>query len=166
MRTKDRLQRWLIGSRPRRTLLRAVLVALVAVILFGWILRPAWIDGESMAPTIRDRTLRLACLLRYTRHDAQPGDIVLVRLAGRRVMYLKRVLATGGERIEFRQGNLWVNGELRPEPYVRYQGNWTFAEIELAEDEFFVAGDNRAMPLHTHAAGVIRRERIEGGLLF
>ncbi len=166
MRTKDIIQRLLIGRRPWRTLLRTVLVALVAVFLFGRVLRPAIIDGESMAPTIRNRTLRLAYLLRYTRHDPQPGDIVLVRLAGRRVMYLKRVLATGGNRIEFRQGNLWVNGELRPEPYVHYQGDWTFAEIELAEDELFVAGDNRAMPLHAHSAGVIHRERIEGGLLF
>lgn len=160
------IQRLLVGRRPRRTLLRTVVVALASVMLFGWVVRPAMIDGESMAPTIRNRTVRLAYLLRYRRRDPQPGDIVLVRLAGRRVMYLKRILATGGDRIEFRQGDLWVNGEHRPEPYVRYQGAWTFTGIELADDEFFVAGDNRAMPLHAHTAGVIRRERIEGGLLF
>lgn len=160
------LRRLIIGRHPRRTMLRAMMVALAASLIFGLVLRPAWIDGESMAPTIRNRTIRFALPLRYYRNDPQPGDIVLVRMAGRRIMYLKRVLAAGGERIEFRRGALLVNGQVRPEPYVQYQGDWTFDGIELADGEFFVAGDNRALPLHSHAAGVVRRERIAGGLWF
>ena len=155
-----------VGRHPRRTAVRAVLLALVASLVFGLVLRPARVDGESMAPTVRDRSLRFVSLLRYARRDPQPGDIVAVRLAGRRVMYLKRVLATGGDRIAFSNGVLRVNSDVRPEPYVRFHGDWTFEETELAADEFFVAGDNRALLPPAHVAGAVRRDRIAGGLLY
>lgn len=155
-----------VGRHPRRTVVRAGLVALVASLVFGLVLRPAWVDGVSMAPTVRDRTLRFVFLFRYAWSDPRPGDIVVVRMAGRRVMYLKRVLATGGDRIAFANGALRVNGVVQPEPYVRFHGDWTFEETELAADEFFVAGDNRALPLPEHVAGAVRRDRIEGGLLY
>ncbi len=154
------------GRDPRRTMLRAALVGLVALLVFGLVWRPALVDGESMAPTVRDRSLRFVSLLRYARRDPQPGDIVAVRMAGRRVMYLKRVLATGGDRIAFSNGVVRVNGTVRAEPYVRFQGNWTFEEMTLAKDEFFVAGDNRALAPPAHVAGAVRRDRIAGGLLY
>ncbi len=154
------------GRHPRRTALRAALIALVASLVFGRVWRPAWVAGESMAPTVPDRSFRFVALLRYARRDPQPGDIVAVRMAGRRVMYLKRVLATGGDRIAFSNGVLRVNGVVRPEPYVQFHGDWTFAETTLAADEFFVAGDNRALPPPAHVAGAVRRDRIAGGLLY
>jgi len=46
-------------------------------------------------------------------------DIVIIRLAGRKVMLLKRVVAFGGETVEFRQGQLYINGKLLDEPYVK-----------------------------------------------
>ncbi len=157
-------QRLIIGRSPRRTALRTVLLAVTASLFFGRVLRPAWVHGESMAPTIRNQTLHFVYLLRYACHDPQPGEIVAVRMAGRRIMYLKRVLATGGDRIEFRNGQLWINGVIRPEPYVYYTGAWTINAIHLADDEYFVAGDNRAEPLHAHVAGIVQRQRIVGGL--
>ena len=35
----------------------------------------------------------------------------------------------------------------------------------LGADEYFVAGDNRSVPLGEHLAGVVRRRRIAGRLL-
>lgn len=160
------IRRVVAGRDPRRTALRTVLVALVAFLVFGRIWRPAWVDGESMAPTVADRSLRFISLLRYARRDPQRGDIVVVRLAGGRVMYLKRVLATGGDRIAFSNGVLRVNGEVWPEPYVRLPGDWTFDEMTLEPDAFFVAGDNRSLLPPAHVAGAVQRDRIAGGLLY
>jgi signal peptidase I len=90
--------------------------------------------------------------------------VVLVRLGRGRIMYLKRVLAVPGETLAFDRGRLLVNGVERPEPYVRHQGLWTSRAYTLEEDEFFVAGDNRAMSMEAHATGVADRRRIAGGV--
>ena len=38
--------------------------------------------------------------------------------------------------------------------------------IAAGPDEYFVAGDNRAVPLPAHMAGLTRRSEISGGLLW
>lgn len=154
------------GRHPKRTLRRALALAAVSGWFFGFVLRPVRVAGESMAPTVKNESLRFALLLRYRFGEPRRGDIVVIRMAGRRVMYLKRVLAVGGDRVAFESGILRVNGEPRPEPYVVFEGNWAVPELELAGNEFFVAGDNRREPLARHAAGVVTRDRIAGGLLY
>jgi hypothetical protein len=59
---------------------------------------------------------------------------------------------------------LWVDGVLRPEPYVKRVGDWTAGEIRLGPGEYLVAGDNRGTPMELHAAGVTTRDRIVGRL--
>lgn len=117
-----------------------------------------------MEPTVRDRTFRFGLLAAYAWDEPRTGDIVMVRMAGRRVMYLKRILAVPGEAAQFRAGELWVNGERRPEPYVRLTGAWQTEPIPLGAEEYLVAGDNRSAPLSQHMAGVTTRGRIEGRL--
>ena len=139
-------------------------MAVVCLGFFGWVLRPVRIDGISMEPTVHDGTFRFGWLLAYARGNPQVGDIVMVRMAGRRVMYLKRILAVPGETAQFRAGDLWVDGARRPEPYVRLAGRWQTDPVALGVGEYLVAGDNRSAPLSQHAAGVTTRDRIVGRL--
>ncbi len=161
------LRRLLIGRDYRKTLLRALILAVLCVLVFRFWLRPALVSGASMEPTIPDRGLHLINLLAYA-GPAEPerGDIVAIEGAGVRVMYLKRVLALPGERVAFRQGDLFVNGDRIPETYVPSGGNWTIDEITLDGDEYFVAGDNRNTSATDHVMGVVSRRHIRGRLLF
>ena len=156
--------RWIVGARPRRTLVRTAVLAVVCLVVFGLVLRPVRVSGISMEPTVHDGTFRFGLLTAYAFAEPRVGDIVMVRLAGRRVMYLKRILATPGETAQFRAGGLWVDGALRPEPYVRLAGEWQTDPIPLRAGEYLVAGDNRSAPLDRHMAGVTTRDRIEGRL--
>lgn len=157
-------RRLLIGRRPARTLWRAAAWAVVTVLFFGKVLLPVRVDGISMEPTVRDGSIRFAFLLRYAFSDPRPGDLVVIRMAGRKVMYMKRILAVGGERVAFERGVLLVNGVPRPEPYLREAGDWTLPETRVPPDEFFVAGDNRTVPMESHTLGFVKRSRIEGGV--
>lgn len=156
--------RWIVGARPRRTLVRTAVLAVVCLGVFGFVLRPVRVRGISMEPTIHDGAFRFGLLTAYAFAEPGEGDIVMVRLAGRSVMYLKRVLAVPGQRVQFRAGELWIDGVLRPEPYVRLAGTWQTESIRLGEGEYLVAGDNRSAPLSRHMAGVTTRDRIEGRL--
>jgi signal peptidase I len=92
--------------------------------------------------------------------------VVGVRLAGWRVMYVKRIVGLPGERIEFRNGTLVVDGREIVEEYLQRPSSWTTQETPLGSDEFFVVGDNRSMPVEQHEFGRVKRERIAGPLLF
>lgn len=140
------------------------MLAAVCLVVFGLVLRPVHVSGISMEPTVQDGTFRFGLLTAYAFAEPRVGDVVMVRLAGRRVMYLKRILAVPGETAQFRSGELWIDGARRPEPYVRLPGEWQTEPIPLGTREYLVAGDNRSSPLSRHMAGVTTRDRIEGRL--
>ena len=160
------LLRLAVGARPRVTAIRAVVLAAVCLVFFQWFLRPVRAVGVSMEPTVRSGSLHFAWLHAYRFRAPRAGDIVVVRMAGREVMYLKRVLAVPGETIEFADDELRVNGAPRPEPYVRPGGGWTMTPYRLGPGEYFVAGDNRSAPRQAHVAGVTDRSRIAGRMVF
>lgn len=155
----------LIGRNPRRTGIRILITAALLTGICTQLL-PTRVLGKSMEPTVRDGSWRVINLVRYRWREPRRGDIVCIRLAGRRVTYVKRVLAGPGDRIAFDRGRLVVNGETVPEPYVRLRGgDWDFRETTVGASGWFVAGDNRSMPAHQHVAGVVERRRIIGSLL-
>ncbi len=153
-----------VGRNPRRTLLRTAVLAVACFVFFRFVWRPVWVEGESMEPTIASRTFRWANLARYWFRAPRTGDIVVVRIGGDRVMYLKRILAVPGERIAFSNGFFYVNSRLLAEPYVVLRGGWTTRAYTLGPDEYYVAGDNRSGPIEAHATGIARRRQIAGEL--
>ncbi|MCF7837147.1 MAG: signal peptidase I [Candidatus Marinimicrobia bacterium] len=160
----SRVRILLVGRNVRRTLLRTLLWAGLAVVLAGLLFRPIWTDGLSMAPTVNDDALRFANLLAYRYRAPRRGEIVVIRGPGGRLLYLKRILALPGETVAFADGQLRINAAPMPEPYVRLRGGWNMDPITLDADAYFVAGDNRGSPLGDHVAGVVRRRRLAGAL--
>ena len=165
---KSTLLRVLIGKHPRRTLVRAVVLAVICFVVFRFMFRPAWTDGASMEPTVHDGRLHFINLLAYRTGDPQRFDIVAVSQRGdngKKFMYLKRILGRPGERVEFTDGVLIVDGVAQDEPYLEFGGAWTMDKTELSDDEYFVAGDNRNQPMRFHMAGTTKRRYIVGKLL-
>lgn len=159
-------QRMVIGARPRQTLARTAVLAVVCFVCFRYVLLPVRLQGGSMEPTYADGGFNLANAWTYRHGEPARGDIVVIAMAGRKAMYLKRVLAVPGDRVRFVEGALEVNGAVVPEPYVVFEGRWTTPLERLAAGEYFVAGDNRAMPREAHVMGVVTRDRIVGRLVF
>ncbi len=157
------LSRFLFPTPNRWFLLRLSLVAALTTLFFGTLCVPARIQGRSMEPTYRDGAFAFCWRPRFWVHPPTPGRVVMVRIAGRRLMYLKRVVAGGGDTVEFRQGQLWVNGVARQEPYVQGPCDWALSPRVVPAGHLYVIGDNRAMPIEEHTFGSVPLERIEGG---
>lgn len=163
---KRTLRSILIGSSPSRTLVRTAVIASVLFFIGRFVLLPARVQGISMEPSYRDGSLALINCLAYTFGDPERRDIVAIRLSGRRVMFLKRVLGIPGDVVEFRNGILYINGAQQEEQYVRRGSRWNVRPHRVGAKELFVAGDNRSMPPDEHLMGIVDRERIIGRLLF
>lgn len=160
------IRRIVIGKRPRQTLRVALLLALFTFIVCRYIVLPVRVQGLSMEPTYRNRSIHLAYMLAYAKNVPRRGDIVLISMSGRGTMYMKRVLALPGERISFMGGQLFINGQPVNEDYLKARGSWTMPEMPLRQDEYFVAGDNRSVDISYHTLGSVYRSDILGEILF
>ncbi|MBP7276321.1 MAG: signal peptidase I [Kiritimatiellae bacterium] len=163
--TNSPLGRMIWGRRPRRTLVRALALAIVTYVVFTGPVFPVRLAGISMEPTLRDGEIRWVNRWAFWFRDPRPGEIVLIRPQARgRLLYVKRVLATPGERMRFVDGRLEINGQHVPEPYVVDAERWNTREYLLQPDEFYVSGDNRGQPMEAHTTFVAPRPMIIGAL--
>ncbi len=115
-----------------------------------------------MEPTYRSGQFNFCWRLRYLFSKPKRYDIVVIRLAGQKVMFLKRVVALEGEEVSFRQGKLLVNGKELKETYLRYPCDWDLPARKVEKDSVYVVGDNRNMPMESHYFGQTSIRRIVG----
>ncbi len=154
------------GRHPRRTLVRVLVLAGISFITFGWVLIPVRAEGISMLPTYQSGSLHLVSRVAYSYGAPARGDVIAIRLAGPHVLYVKRIIGLPGERVAFVGGQVYVNGGLLDEPYVRNRRIWDVPEVTLTQREYFVVGDNRGMRAADHDFGRVDVSRIVGKLLF
>ena len=163
---QQRLRQFFFPTITIWFLIRVCLVALFAYVFFGYLCTPFVIRGSSMEPTYRDGGFNFcwkpgAFFFKPRRHQ-----VVVVRLAGERVMLLKRVVALEGEEVSFRQGRLFVNDEEVVETYLRYPCNWDLPPRRVDGGHVYLAGDNRGMAMEDHAFGQTHVNRIAGSPLW
>lgn len=157
----------IVGRNLRWTLIRASLIVVASIVIFGWVLLPVRTYGVSMEPTYRAGELVFVNALAYRTGKPKRGDIVAIELAGRQVVFLKRIVGLPGEHISFRAGLVLVDGQPLAEEYVRYRvPDWNVPDTKLGPNEYFVVGDNRSMPQQLHEFGKVAESRLIGKLLF
>jgi len=161
------VRRVIVGRNPRLTAVRVVVLVAACTVVFKFCLLPIRVDGPSMMPTYREGRVNFVNRLAYLWHEPRRGDVVAVRYTGQSIMLMKRVVGLPGETIEFINGQTFINGRFLEEPYVKVDWDWTVRppRYQLGDDEYYVVGDNRAMPFEDHMQGAARRERIMGKVL-
>lgn len=81
-------------------------------------------------------------LIRRGNNNLKRGDIVVFYSAEERRYLIKRILGLPGEEILIRNGWVYVDNEIQPEPYIenrdRYDGTFF-----VPREHYFLMGDNR-----------------------
>ncbi|HEV2320142.1 MAG TPA: signal peptidase I [Verrucomicrobiae bacterium] len=155
-----------VGRNPQRTFIRIAVLVVFCVIFFHFVVLPARVDGISMAPTYKNRSINLINQLAYVWHEPRRGDVVAVRAwAGKHLMVMKRIIGLPGETVSFQDGRVFINGKRLEEPYEKWRCNWTLPPVKLGPQEYFIVGDNRTMPWRDHYFGKVNRDRIVGKML-
>lgn len=162
----SRTSRIVFGRNPRRTAVRVLVLASVSFVVFRWMLIPIRTEGISMLPTYHSDTFNVVNRLAYAYSSPARGDVVAIRLAGPRVVYVKRIVGLPGERIGIVEGEVEINGAVFSEPYVRHRRPWDIPAVSLGPREYFVIGDNRGMAPADHDFGRVEANRILGKLVF
>ncbi|MCX6985249.1 MAG: signal peptidase I [Lentisphaerae bacterium] len=156
------LKNFFLPKLTPKYFIRVAFVAILAYLIFGHVCIPAKINGSSMEPIYHDGGINFCWTPSYWFKSPKRGDVVMVRLAGKKIMFLKRIVAVGDETVEFRDGKILINGKEINEPYVRFPCDWNLPPRKVETGNVYVVGDNRDMNIDNHFFGQTSAKRIAG----
>jgi signal peptidase I len=166
-------------AKPRRHWRRTILEWLgvigggiaIALLVEAFLIQAFWIPSPSMEPTLDVGDRVLVNKLSYKFHDVNRGDVVVFeRPPGASTGQndeikdlIKRVIAVGGDTVEAKEGNVYVNGEQIDEDYLE-PGTPTdnLPLTTIPEGQVFVMGDNRTNSEDSRIFGPIDEDAIVG----
>jgi len=163
------------SPQPRRSGFKAALLDVLETLLLTIVIYAVLstfigrfkVLSVSMEPTLYEGQYLLISKQTHKIWPLKRGDIVVFRFPRNPTKnYIKRLIGLPGENVELRSSQLYINGELIPEPWLiksmrGYSGQW-----QLGEDEYFVMGDNRNNSSDSRAWGAISSQHIIGKALF
>lgn len=150
----------------RSTIYTLITVAAIAVLVATLLLPVLQIYGASMTPTLVDGDI----VISVKESEFAKGDLIAFYYNNK--ILVKRVIASAGEWVNIdEEGNVYVNGELLDEPYVKEKalGECNIKlPYQVPEGKIFVMGDHRSVSVDSRssAVGCVAEEQIVGKLVF
>ncbi|HKV62219.1 MAG TPA: signal peptidase I [Candidatus Acidoferrum sp.] len=149
-----------------RDLLIAIGLALVIIV---FLYQPVKVEGTSMAPLLSDQERIFINKFVYRFEPIQRGDVVVFWYPlDHSKSFIKRVVGLPGETVEIRQGAVYVDGKIVPEPYVppQYEDLSDFGPVRVDKDKYFVMGDHRISSNDSRVFGPVASHFIYGRAVF
>lgn len=135
------------------------ILLLIFIILFKkYCYSPVYVSGESMMNTLHDGDIMILDIIGSKQHDYQRFDIVVVDSG--KDLIIKRVIGLPGEKIEYKNNELYINHKKINDPY----GNGKTEDFELTvpKGKYFVLGDNRQNSMDSRYFGAFSKKQIKG----
>ena len=141
--------------------------SLIIIVLF-FCCFPARVEGNSMERTLSNGNIVFISRIASRLGFVAPGDVVIVSHYTPEKGYvrlIKRVVAAQGQKVEIKNGKLFVDGTEQKEDYAFGE---TLGDVSLIvpEESFFVLGDNREDSLDSRTLGSIHKDMITARALF
>jgi signal peptidase I len=153
--------------------IKTLLIALVlALLVRSFLLSPIVVEGASMEPTLQDQDYLVVSKL----GEPERFDIIVFH-ANEEQDYIKRVIGLPGDRIEYKDDVLYINGKAYDEPYLdEYKkeisdglltDSFTLKDTAVGQETvpegtLFVMGDNRRYSKDSRHIGAIPMDQVVG----
>jgi signal peptidase I len=161
---------------PKRRLIEWMVIIAVAVavalVLRLFVVQTFYIPSPSMTPTLKVGDRILVDKLAYRLHGVGRGDIIVFKRpaaenCGTPVADLvKRVIGLPGETISDKNGTVYINGKVLPQPWLPKNDPDTytpsFAPVKIGPNSYFVMGDDRTVSCDSRYWGTVNRSLIVG----
>lgn len=147
-------------------LLEAVIIAVIlAAGIRFFLFEPFVIPSASMEPTLIPGDRVMVNKLVYRLGTPKTGDIVVFRYPlDPRTIYIKRLVAVGGQTVEWKKGQLFINGKKVREDYLPHNPGEgpDFGPVTVPPGTYFMMGDNRSNSQDSRVWGAVPRQNIVG----
>ncbi len=157
---------------------KIVIISLVIILPIRYfIIQPFYVKGASMEPTFHDHQYLIIDEIGYRFNEPKRGDIVVFRYPQNPQEYfIKRVIGLPGERVEVRDGSVYVYNDKYPEGFVLDESAYLADNIKtydlseeivtLRDNEYFVLGDNRNASKDSRSFGPVNKSFLTGRVMF
>ncbi|MBC8514901.1 signal peptidase I [bacterium] len=153
------------------------------ILLKTWILQTFFVPSGSMIPNLQEGDKLFGTKYDFLFTEPSHGQMVIfspppdLKLP-QGDLWVKRVIAGPGDRIELIGGGVWVNGLLLDESYTDQEteavfnagcsgkSNWDIPAEGEEGSGWFLLGDNRTNSLDSRCWGVLPPDRLRGRPLF
>ena len=170
------------SSDKKRVLLKdfknLVIWLIIALIIRWQVLEPRWIPSGSMLPTlqIKDKILveKISPKLNFSSNLSKlKGQIIVFNAPNILVesgydsntALIKRVIGTPGDKIEVKEGNLYINDILQKKYPTDQEINYSIGPYVVPDYSLWVMGDNRNNSMDSHVWGFLPYEKVIGKAL-
>jgi len=144
-------------------------VAIIVPVRY-FLIKPFYVKGASMEPNFYNHEYLIINEISYRFNRPERGDAVVFKYPFDPTQYfIKRIIGLPGETIKISDGKIYISvfgqdeEEILEENYL-LPAMKTLGEVKatLAEDEYYILGDNRVASLDSRAFGPIKRDHIVG----
>jgi signal peptidase I len=139
-----------------------------AFLVRGVAFQTFYIPSESMVPRLQTDDRVIVNKLTYDFRDPSRGDVVVFSTPpGSHIEdmsdLVKRVVGLPGETIQGKDGRIYINGELLPEPYLPADvQSKDFGPVKVPANSYFMLGDNRQYSNDSTVWGPANRDLFVG----
>ena len=121
---------------------QALIIAIIAAFfIITFVAQSFVVEGASMEPTLHNGERVLTEKVSYKFSTPNRGDIIVLKRPGR--PFIKRIIAIEGDTLWISEGDVYLNGEVLDEPYIKEATKGTWGPYTVPEGKVFVMGDNR-----------------------
>lgn len=147
--------------------IKYIITAIVVILLIVYVVTFQQVVGPSMSPTLKDQDIVILSKIHYRLFKVKRFDIVALKYNDTKYL-IKRVIGLPGEKIEYNNNTLYVNGKAIKEPFLKesvitedFSTNSLGYKI-IPDDMYLVLGDNRENSLDGRKIGLISKKDILG----
>lgn len=156
------------GKKNKSALLEVLesvaIAVLLAVLIRMFLFQPFIIPSGSMEPTLQIGDRIMVNKLSYHIGDPRRGDVIVFKYPMDPSRdFVKRLVAKGGETVEIRNSQLYINGRQVAEDYLPPGLTFEdFGPVEVPPGTYFMLGDNRNSSEDSRSWGMMPEENIIG----
>ena len=165
-----------------KEIVQVVLPAIfLAALIHLFLAQATIVRGQSMQPNLRPEERLIMEKFSYYFHAPRHNEIIVLDMPKSPALIIKRVVGLPGQTVEIQQGRLLVDGREVALPQARQPAlvaqttgedlrpalglgafHADYGPVILAEDAFFVLGDNRDNSNDSRSFGPVHRDYIRG----
>lgn len=153
-----------------------ITIIIVVILIRTYIVTPVIVRGDSMYSTLKDGEVLFLSKITYRLSDIERFDIVVINDIDNDLI-IKRVIGLPGDKVEYKDGILYINDKVIEEKYSDYYMDdfdvdsiCGITDLEcngvIPEDMYLVLGDNRKVSADSRIKGLISKEQILGKSIF
>mgnify|MGYP003362931669 CR=1 FL=1 len=146
-------------SKKRKYLIKILIIFILLYIIITNSLSIMIVKGTSMEPTIMQGTILVINKFGNSEKEIKVNHVYLCTIDER--PSIKRVIAQGGDLVEFKQGYIYVNNIKVRKLEVIHDSSFI-----LENDKFYMLGDNLASSVDSRMIGPIDKNSIHGQVIY